>query len=43
MGLSEAVLAAVDQAARLIEDLVAKLLRGDKLEEALENSRKGTT
>jgi hydrogenase maturation protease len=42
MGLSETVLAAVDQAARLIEDLVAKLLRGDKLEEALESSGKGT-
>ena len=43
MGLSETVLAAVVQAARLIEDLVAKLLRGDKLEEALESTPKGTT
>ena len=43
MGLSDPVLAAVDGAARLIEDLVAKLLRGDKLEEALESSPKGTT
>ena len=42
MGLSDTVLAAVEPAARLIEDLVAKLLRGDKLEEALENSPKGT-
>jgi hydrogenase maturation protease len=33
MGLSDPVLAAVDEAARLIEDLVAKLLRGEKLEE----------
>jgi len=32
----------VDEAARLIENLVAKLLRGDKLEQALENSPKGT-
>jgi hydrogenase maturation protease len=43
MGLSDPVLAAVDGAAHLIEDLVAKLLRGDKLEEALESSPKGTT
>jgi hydrogenase maturation protease len=42
MGLSEPVFAAVEQAARLIEDLVAKLLRGDKLDEALESSGKGT-
>jgi hypothetical protein len=33
----------VDQAARLVYDLIQKLLRGDKLEEALENSGKGTT
>jgi hydrogenase maturation protease len=33
MGLSDTVLPAVDEAARLIEDLVARLLRGDKLEE----------
>jgi hydrogenase maturation protease len=33
MGLSDPVLAAVDEAARLIEDLIAKLLRGEKLEE----------
>jgi hydrogenase maturation protease len=43
MGLSDPVSAAVDGAARLIEDLVAKLLRGDKLEDALESSPKGTT
>jgi len=43
MGLSDVVLAAVDEAARLIEDLAAKLLRGDKLEEALESTPKGTT
>jgi hydrogenase maturation protease len=43
MGLSDAVLAAVEPAAHLIEDLVAKLVRGEKLEEALENSPKGTT
>ena len=42
MGLSDSVLPAVDEAARLIESLVAKLLRGDKLEQALENSPKGT-
>jgi hydrogenase maturation protease len=41
MGLSEIVLAAVKEAARLIEDLVARLLRGDKLEEALESFGKG--
>jgi hydrogenase maturation protease len=35
MGLSEAVLASVEEAARLVEDLVAKLLRGNKVEEAL--------
>lgn len=43
MGLSDTVAAAVDEAARLIEDLVAKLLRGDKLEDALDSSPKGTT
>jgi hydrogenase maturation protease len=43
MGLSDTVLASVAQAARLIEDLVAKLSRGDKLEDALETSPKGTT
>jgi hydrogenase maturation protease len=43
MGLSDPVMAAVEDAARLIEDLAAKLLRGDKLEEALESSGKGTT
>jgi len=43
MGLSDTVSAAVEGAARLIEDLVEKLLRGDKLEEALESSPKGTT
>ena len=42
MGLSDTVMAAVEQAAHLIEGLVAKLLRGEKLEEALENSPKGT-
>lgn len=41
MGLSDSVLAAVDEAVVLIEDLVAKLLRGAKLEEALESSPKG--
>ncbi len=43
MGLSEAVSSALDEAARLVYDLVQKLLRGEKLEEALENSAKGTT
>jgi hydrogenase maturation protease len=43
MGLSDTVLASVEEAARLIEDLAAKLLRGVKLEEALESSPKGTT
>ena len=43
MGLSDPVLSAVDGAVRLIEDLVAQLLLGEKLEEALENSSKGTT
>jgi hydrogenase maturation protease len=43
MGLSDTVAAAVEPAARLIEDLVARLLRGDKLEQALNNSPKGTT
>jgi hydrogenase maturation protease len=43
MGLSDAVLAAVEEAARLIEDLAARLLRGDKLEDALESSQKGTS
>jgi hydrogenase maturation protease len=43
MGLSEIVFSAVDEAARLVYDLIEKLLRGDKLEEALENSGKGTT
>ena len=38
MGLSDTVMASLDPAARLIEDLVAKLLRGQKLEEALESS-----
>jgi hydrogenase maturation protease len=42
IGLSDSVLPAVDEAASLIENLVAKLLRGDKLEEALESSPKGT-
>ncbi|MGA2213789.1 MAG: hydrogenase maturation protease [Bryobacteraceae bacterium] len=42
MGLSDTVLSAVEEAASLIEDLVIKLLRGDKLEQALENSPKGT-
>jgi hypothetical protein len=36
-------LAAVEEAAQLIVHLVAKLLRGDKLEEALESSPKGKT
>jgi hydrogenase maturation protease len=43
MGLSDTVLAAVDEAARLIDNLVETLLRGDKLEVALESSPKGTT
>jgi hydrogenase maturation protease len=43
MGLSDTVLAAVEEAAQLIVHLVAKLLRGDKLEEALESSPKGKT
>ncbi|HEY6392795.1 MAG TPA: hydrogenase maturation protease [Bryobacteraceae bacterium] len=41
MGLSGAVSDAMGEAVRLVEDLVAKLLRGDKLEDALENSPKG--
>jgi hydrogenase maturation protease len=43
MGLSDPVVASVEEAVRLIEDLVAKLLRGEKLEEVLENSPKGIT
>jgi hydrogenase maturation protease len=43
MGLSEIVMASVEPAARLIEDLVAKLLRGEKLKEALESSPKGSS
>ena len=41
MGLSDTVMASVEPAARLIEDLVARLLHGEKLEEALESSPKG--
>jgi hydrogenase maturation protease len=41
IGLSDVVLAAVDEAVRLIENLVAKLLRGDKLEEALKSFPEG--
>ena len=41
MGLSDPVMAAVDEAARLVENLIARLLRGDKLEDALEIHPKG--
>jgi hydrogenase maturation protease len=43
MGLSDVVLASVDRATDLVVDLVAGLMRGETLEEALEISPKGTS